>query len=458
MNLIYMCVFHQHSYINLLKLLITSISVNANINKEITDILVITSPSFQPLIQKELESFDLPLDYYLLDLNTLFESGCARLNIFTYDKINKYDNILYLDTDILVNSDVNVLFNLDISLDKVYALEEGIIGRKHWGSQFFNLKKYDRNMSAFTTGILLFRNSESMKSLFDSIKLHIVDYIHNKKNDVPECLDQPFIVYNAISQNKYDNQTLKPYAENNPSSTSSKKIIYHFPGGVGDYDTKLNKMTVFWTNMNKIPKVLFQTSKQNLDKYVVDMIKSNLSSDWEYKFYNDSDVIQFFINNPIRDLPDIIKKYNSIRSGAHRADLFRYYYLYVNGGFYMDSDAMLYVNIDTIVQNYNFVSVNSSCHPKSIFQGILGTSPKNEIIRRALYNVYNVDINILKVNYHYFCVKLYDIIKNDDCGYSIKLYEERRINNDVGDDILEGTKLLFKHYWKHKVIPNTTVT
>ena len=77
----------------------------------------------------------------------------------------------------------------------------------------------------------------------------------------------------------------------------------------------------------------------------------------------------------------------------------------------MDSDAMLYVNIDTIVKDYNFISVNSSCHPGTIFQGILGASPNNKIIKKALYQAYNTDSNILENNYHYFCKQLYAIIK-----------------------------------------------
>ena len=243
MNLIYICVFHQESYINLLKLLVTSISVKANLNND-TDILIVTSPSFQPLIKRELESFNLSLQYYILDLHTLFEAGCARLNIFKYDTIAKYDTILYLDTDILINSDINVLLNLDISSEKIYALEEGVICHEFWGSQFFDFSKYDRNTRAFTSGILLFRNSNCMKVLFEIIQAHIVDYIDNKKNSVPTCLDQPFIVYNAISQNKYDNQLLKRYVENNPSVVSLEKIVYHFPGGLGVCDTKIAKMTV----------------------------------------------------------------------------------------------------------------------------------------------------------------------------------------------------------------------
>jgi len=142
MNLIYICVFYRKSYINLLKLLITSISVRSNINKETTDILIITSPLFQPIIQKELESFGLIINYYILDLYSLFDAGCARLNIFKYDNINKYDKILYLDTDILINSDINILFNLPIDSDKIYTLEEGQIDNEYnfFGGNFLILQ------------------------------------------------------------------------------------------------------------------------------------------------------------------------------------------------------------------------------------------------------------------------------------------------------------------------------
>ena len=261
MNLIYMCVFHQESYIHLLKVLIRSISIKADINKETTDILIITSPSFQPLIQKALESFDLPLQYYILNLRSLFEAGCARLNIFKYEHINKYDNILYLDTDILLNSDVNVLFNLELSSEKLYALQESSIGdHDYYGSQFFDFTIYKRELPAFTSGILLFKNSDCMKSLFDTIQSHIHDYIYIQKNKIPECLDQPFIVYNAISQNKYDNQVLKPYAKNNPSDVSPEKIIYHFPGGPGKYGSKISKMNAFWEKMSEVAFITLSNS------------------------------------------------------------------------------------------------------------------------------------------------------------------------------------------------------
>lgn len=255
-----MCVFHQKSYIDLLKLLITSISEKANVNNETTDILIITSPAFQPLIQKDLDTFELPIHYHLLDLHTLMESSCCKLKIFQYEHVDRYDKILYLDTDVLVNSDVNVLFNTEISPDKLHALEEGEIGHPYWGGQFFDFTNFERNTPAFSAGVFYFLNSPSMKQLFADTNAHIANYT----GPTPVCLDQPFLVYNSIMQNKCDIQFMKKYLENNPSSVSREKIIYHFPGGPGDFSSKWHKMTAFW---EKMKYTIFETRNDMLTHF-----------------------------------------------------------------------------------------------------------------------------------------------------------------------------------------------
>ena len=245
-----MCVFHQDGYITLLQYLINSISIKANINKDTTDILIITSPLFQPIIQKYLDRYDLPLKYYILDLHNISEACYCKVNIFEYDEIDKYQKILYLDTDILINSDINTIFDSDISLNKIYALEEGNIGHEYWGAQFFDFDfiRFNPNSSAFNTGILYFMNSLDMKKLFKDIKTHIKTHI-DSGNSHPMLYDQAFIVYNAFIENRYDNQFMNKYSENNPNKTSNKKILYHFPGGIGSHANKLEKMTLFWEKM-----------------------------------------------------------------------------------------------------------------------------------------------------------------------------------------------------------------
>ncbi len=122
----------------------------------------------------------------------------------------------------------------------------------------------------------------------------------------------------------------------------------------------------------------------------------------------------------------------------------------------MDSDAMIYTNIEHIVKNYAFVSANSSFVPGSIFQGIIGASPGNKIIKEALFHAYNTSPQILDKDYFYFVKALYNIVTRNNFGYNIKLYQEKMINDSVAD-ILDGEIVLFKHYFKDKVIPNTLV-
>ena len=201
-----------------------------------------------------------------------------------------------------------------------------------------------------------------------------------------------------------------------------------------------------------ITRIFFQTNKTPPEKYIVDMIRQQLDDSWKYEFYNDDDVIQFFTSNPIPELPDIIEKYHSIPSGAHRADLFRYYYLYIRGGVFMDSDAMIYQPIADVVQDYDFVSV-LSIHHGLLFQGILGASPNNELIKHALYKAYHTDVAILSQYYHYWCAELYQIVHNTTHPYKIKLYREEAYSGGYANVVDDKNRALFVHYWQTKTIP-----
>ena len=466
MNCIFCCVFYQKKYVDMFFLLLESIIICEHLDNN-TDVLVYTSTSFMNMIKQHHLYNHEKIKFEINDTFNTIDKACkARLDLFKLSSIKNYTRILYLDTDVIVKDDIDKMFRV-CNDDVLYCLEEGTIEHDYWGKTLFGDEIHNyHDTPAFTSGILLFNNCEKIKDLFDEINQDIINRPHQF-----ECHDQPYIVYNAFKHRLYNNTLLKTLVVNNDYNVQSDKVIHHFPGGPGVYQHKMDAMTIFLNEFklykysfnntlhieNAIPKVLFQTNRGDCEHdYVSKMIKSMLTSEWKYEFYNDSAVIKFFIDNPIAQLPNIIQKYNSIQKGAHRADLFRYYYLYVNGGFFMDSDAMLYVNIDTIVKDYNFVSVNSSCHPGTIFQGILGASPKNKIIEKALFQAYTTSQSALDNEYHYFCRQLYNIIKENHFDYNIKLYEEVR-KGDF-DDILDGNTLLFRHYWKHKVIPYAKVT
>ena len=206
-----------------------------------------------------------------------------------------------------------------------------------------------------------------------------------------------------------------------------------------------------------IPKVIVQTSRDKPKQYVVEMIKE-LSPNWEYQHYNDKEVIQFFADNPLDEFPHVIDKFFSFSYGEHRADLFRYYYLYVKGGVYFDTDAMIETNIDNIVKTYEYFSVNSTYFPGTIFQGFIGCIKGHPIIYKGLTDIYNINNNILIAkpeNFHIICKNMYSFVNDYSEKKSIKLYEEV-FGDPITANIIDkdNNTLVLKHYHIKKLIPH----
>jgi len=115
----------------------------------------------------------------------------------------------------------------------------------YWGGQFFNFdgKPYNFWTEAFCAGILLFKNSPALKDLFSNIKFHIHQYVFVENNPPPDFWEQPFVVYNAVIEDKYDNQLLKRYVVNNKFYVEPcDLVLYHFPCGPGWYSLKYENM------------------------------------------------------------------------------------------------------------------------------------------------------------------------------------------------------------------------
>jgi hypothetical protein len=136
----------------------------------------------------------------------------------------------------------------------------------------------------------------------------------------------------------------------------------------------------------KIPKLIMQTSKFYDGNAARILLKS--FPGWEYEHFDDQQCIDYMTNNKIDGIENPIEKYLQYRLGAHRADFFRYYYLYLNGGGFIDSDLMIYKNIDHYLSEYEFVSVNSLACPGHMFQGFLFVTKNNKIILEALWEMY----------------------------------------------------------------------
>jgi mannosyltransferase OCH1-like enzyme len=201
-----------------------------------------------------------------------------------------------------------------------------------------------------------------------------------------------------------------------------------------------------------INPIFFQISREYQPPELVNKIKKFLPLSWRYVSYKDVDAEAFFLRNPSEEFPNILERWRSF-SGAHRTDVFRYYHLYLYGGFYMDSDAMIYDNIETIIGDCNFVTAHASSMARTFFQGVIGCSAGHPIIKEALRDACNTDPEFLKHNYHHWCRRLFMIYTCQD-KTKTRLLPEIHVPSGEGDMVLNHNgDVVFKHYWKYKVIP-----
>jgi lipopolysaccharide biosynthesis glycosyltransferase len=240
MNCIFCCVFYQEKYVDMFFLLLESIIRYGNLDAY-THIFVYTSSLFMNIIKHNPLYDEEKIKFGINDTYDSIDKACkSRLDLFDLPFIQNYEKIIYLDTDILVKKSVCELFEI-CKENILYVLEEGRItsDTDYWGKTLFGNEQYS-DITAFTSGILLFNNCDEIKNLFNIIKKDIIDRPYNLS-----FYDQPYFVYNAFKYKLYNNKILKSYVVSNNFNIHSNYIIYHFPGGPGNYGHKIQNMTIF---------------------------------------------------------------------------------------------------------------------------------------------------------------------------------------------------------------------
>jgi len=210
--------------------------------------------------------------------------------------------------------------------------------------------------------------------------------------------------------------------------------------------------------MPKIPKIIFQTSIKRPYVHSLLLVKKYFPG-WTYVHFNDDDIEKWLSRNKVKDFPDYHEKLKTFIFGAHKADFFRYYFLYVNGGVFLDSDAMVHCNIDEIIRDKDGIFVKSNFFSNSthIFNGFICVPPKSPIIYEALQHIYNFDMSIINrggESFQVFCKELMNILLKHDLSNMI-LYEETTTQKEKStySEIKFKGKLLLTHYFGDKQIP-----
>ena len=118
-------------------------------------------------------------------------------------------------------------------------------------------------------------------------------------------------------------------------------------------------------------------------------IPSHIHAQWTQFFTGDVSVVEdkeclVFLSTYYGQ--QYVDKFNYMKSGAHKADLFRYAWLYKNGGIYMDIKTILIKPVESIFDDINhtyFVITK----PDRLYNGIIATPRENPILKALLDDV-----------------------------------------------------------------------
>lgn len=263
-NLVYFCIFHNSNYMELFKILMTTVKLFSR--TDTIDFLVVTSKEFEPLVDDISNKLQIPILKKFYKFTSLDDTICSRLLIFEYENINLYERILYLDTDIIIQNDLTTLFEIPLE-DKIYAIKEGTIEHEYHGGWFFDFNKIDKNISGMNSGILLFNNTIKFRTIFNDIWTHISSLKEQKKPQ-PACLDQAFINYYCVRNLDQNTDLMDTYGliycidPPPPPSNQTDVILCHFVWPLGNALHKKNRMVNHMNHVFRHYKTITKNNKQ----------------------------------------------------------------------------------------------------------------------------------------------------------------------------------------------------
>jgi predicted O-methyltransferase YrrM len=165
---------------------------------------------------------------------------------------------------------LNTFLNQDIENEKVYALPEDTIYREDFGGWYFDMSDEEKHkMMGINSGILLWKNTDKIKEIFNNIIEHIAIEKKNPRNGrMPRSADQPFINYHLIKDGNYDLKLITKYALLYPQTSLYPKqsdiILCHFAWPFGDPKNKKDRMSQYMSSILNSYTNVYKSRTENL--------------------------------------------------------------------------------------------------------------------------------------------------------------------------------------------------
>lgn len=256
-NLVYTLINYDYTeYISMFKIFLQSI---LDFSDESFDILLVCSPRAHkalktlPEIKRNMKRF---IFHETKESANLFDALIAKCDIIHVPDVTKYDKVMYIDCDIIVQHNLGTLFKkAHMKPERLYAPAEGTVDGKYWYLDMYkesNIKRLkDSGIRSFNTGTFMFIPSSTMLKHFDNVKELALSYRGQQ-----HFYDQSFMNYYFNMRRMVDTSFLTKYVVMFPDHTKyyPNKTFLHF-AGLGRYKEKSRMMKGYLNNLKKINHV-----------------------------------------------------------------------------------------------------------------------------------------------------------------------------------------------------------
>ena len=196
--------------------------------------------------------------------------------------------------------------------------------------------------------------------------------------------------------------------------------------------------------IQKIPKLIFQTT---VSKNITNILHLNsiysfidFNPDYEYILMDDNDC-RLFLKEHFDN--DLLIAYDLLIAGSFKADLFRYCYLYKNGGCYFDCKQILRVPLRELIRENDDFLVCKDIGDHAFFNAVIMSIKNNnrllntiEMCKKKILNFFSYySYHEKKFNNMILTLTgpqlFYDVIHNEVNNNNIRFYH--KINNSFND-------------------------
>lgn len=244
-NLVYYNVSLKDEYSELVKLSIEKLDKS---NPNLYDVLIITTEDFY---QKNFSDYKRKnIFFHFVDSSEKpSDVTFKRLQIFDYDNVNEYENILYIDSDIWINLNLESIFTQCVEDNKLYVVVEDYRFENHLRTPFSvepytekDIKYFRENkIHTFNSGLLMFKSSHTIKE-------HFLNILKNRESNANNNLyDQSFLNQYFNTLNLTNTSVIVPgenylyiVESNINQNLNIENKICHFLDNTFDGKTKLN--------------------------------------------------------------------------------------------------------------------------------------------------------------------------------------------------------------------------